>query len=343
MTLHAYPKHAAFAKTVAVLALLLVAPIASNAQESPPPIGDMSIRNAEVFEFAQFAEAAVCALAFTPDSQAVVCGLDDGRVLMLSVEDGSLIRELLAHTHSVTSVAVSPGGQWIASSSRDGSVHVTDLTDGGETRALQHSAAVHDVEFSPLGTYLASAGQARCVRLWEVATWRERDPIRGHTGTIYALGISPAEDLIVTGSGDANDRSIRLWDLQSGEELASDFYEYRVHDIEYSPRARDRYATISSTSNLMILWDVDTAAYRHLIAPFGGAVNDAAYSILGNTLVAVCDDGRFFFTTMPHWTKKRTIDFDNPLLAVAFSDSRQYIACSDDAGALFLVYIPADG
>jgi len=343
MTLHAYLKHAAFAKTITVLAFLLVAPIASVAQESPPPMGDMSIRSAEVFEFAQFTGAAVCSLAFTPDSQAVVCGLDDGRVLMLDVEDGSLIRELLSHERAVTSVSVSPGGKWIASSSRDGSVHVTDLTDEGETRSLQHSGVVHEVEFSPLGTYLASAGQARRVRLWEVATWRECEPIRGHTGTIYALGISPAEDLIVTGSGDANDPSIRLWDLHTGEQLASDFYEFQVHDIEYSPRARDRHATISSASCLMILWDVDTAAYRHLIAPYGGAVNDAAYSSMGNTLVAVCDDGRFFFTTMPHWTEKRTIDFDHPLLAVAFSSSRQYIACSDDAGTVFLIYIPADG
>ena len=304
-------------------------------------LGDMSIREAQTFEFMHFAGAAVLALAFTPDSRFLASGLDDGRVLLLDVEEETVHRELPTHSGPVTSVAVSPDGRWLASSGEDGWVHVTDLTDQEVSFSLSHDGIVYEAEFSPKGTYLATAGESRLVRMWVVATWAERTAFAGHTGTVFALGISPAEDLMIIGAGEPDYPSIRLWDLNTGEELVNDLYEGRVHDIEYSPRARDRHATISSTQRIMTLWDVDREAYLHIIAPYAGAINDADYSSLGNTLVAVCDDGTFFFTTMPHWTAKRTIQFDAPLLAVSFADSRHYIACSDDAGNVYLVFVPS--
>jgi hypothetical protein len=43
---------------------------------------------------------------------------------------------------------------------------------------------------------------------------------------------------------------------------------------------------------------------------------------------------------MPWWTEKRRIVFDEPLVAVAFSPSLQYIACSDASGSVYMLYIP---
>ncbi len=322
-----------------VVAILLSLSGAAQTDDGPLPLGDMSIRNAVVHNLAAFAGVVVTSLVFTPDSQSLACGLDDGRVLILSVADGDIVRELTTHDKAVTSVSISPDGRLLASSGEDGWVHVTDLEDEANSLSFSHRGIVYEVEFSPQGTYLASVGEERRIRLWDVSMWDELESITGHTGTIYALAISPAEDLIVTGAG-GSDPSIRLWELVTGEQLHNDLYEGTVNDIEYSPRSRDRHVTVASSQRMLTIWDVDAGDMLHIIGPFGGKMNDTAYSSVGNTLVAVGEDGTLFFTTMPWWTEKRRIVFDEPLVAVAFSPSLQYIACSDASGNVFLLYIP---
>ena len=323
-----------------ILLSLLLCSVAVVADDGPPPIGDMSIRNAVVHPLASFADVAVTSLAFSPDSLVLGCGIGDGRVVLVDVIDGSIIAELPQHLEAVTSVSFSPDGLWLASSGEDGWVHVTNLEVDADSFSVLHRGAVHEVEFSPQGTYLATVGDERRVRIWETKTWEELPAIEGHTGTIFALAFSPAEDLIVTGAG-GDDPSIRLWDLSTGDELQHDLYEGTVHDIEYSPRARDRYASVAGTQPTIRLWEVDRGAMRHNVGSFRGAVTDVAYSSLGTTLVAVSEDGTLFFTTMPSWTERRRIEFDEPLSAVAFSPSRQYIAFGDAEGNLYLLYVPS--
>jgi WD40 repeat protein len=308
--------------------------------DGPPAIGDIGIRSAVVHHLASFTDVAVTSLAFSPDSLVLGCGIDDGRVLLVDVVDGSIIAELPQHLDAVTSVCFSPDERWLASSGKDGWVHVTNLDDEADSFSLLHRGGVHEVEFSPQGTYLATVGEERRVRIWEVETWEELPAIEGHTGTVFALAFSPAEDLIVTGAG-GDDPSIRLWDLTTGDELQNDLYEGTVYDIEYSPRTRDRHASIAGSQPMIRLWEVDRGAMRHNVGSFQGPVSDVAYSSLGNTLVAVSEDGTLFFTTMPSWTERRRIAFDEPLTAVAFSPSRQYIACGDARGNLYLLYMPS--
>ncbi|MFC2106186.1 WD40 repeat domain-containing protein [Candidatus Bipolaricaulota bacterium] len=324
---------------VLVVLLSLSIPVMAQGDSGPSPIGDMGIRSVEVHEFASYANALVTSLMFSPDSLSLACGLDDGRVQVLSVIDGTVLRELASHDEAVTSVSFSPDGRWLASSGRDGWVHVTDLLDETDSFALLHQGVVHEVEFSPQGTYLGTVGESRMIRLWDVDTWDELDSIEGHTDTVFALAFSPAEDWIVTGAG-GSDPSIRAWNLATGAELQNDLYEGTVSDIEYSPRSSDRHVSIAGSQRMIRLWEVDRGSMLHNVGRFQGAVSDVAYSSAGNTLVAVSEDHTLMFTTMPAWTEKRRFTFDEPLEAVAFSALRQYIACSDGAGYVYLLYTP---
>jgi WD40 repeat protein len=161
--------------------------------------------------------------------------------------------------------------------------------------------------------------------------------IVGHTGPIYAFAISPEEDLIVTGAGNG-DPTIRLWTFPTGEPLGSDLYEGRVHDIEYSPSHRQ--VAISGTQPTVWLWEVDRLSFLHLI--FGARVptTDLAYSSRGNGLVMVTESGVLQYQRVPSVFEQRTIRFEQPLTAVAFSGNRLYIACGDSAGRIYLVSVP---
>ncbi len=97
-----------------------------------------------------------------------------------------------------------------------------------------HSAGVWTVAIAPDGLTLASAGQDRLVRIWDIETGRLLRSLRGHTHDIRALVYTPDGQTIATGS---EDRTIRLWNPKTGEptKLLFTRYDHNVCSLSLSP------------------------------------------------------------------------------------------------------------
>src|SRR5262245_49045558 len=77
-------------------------------------------------------------------------------------------RALEGHTSSVMSLAFSPDGKSLATSSRDKTIRLWNVQSGRLDRALaEHTADVYAVRFSPRGDVLASGSGDATVRLWD--------------------------------------------------------------------------------------------------------------------------------------------------------------------------------
>ena len=92
---------------------------------------------------------------------------------------------------------------------------VLDVATGDLGPVLQgHSGVVWDVEFSPDGTTIASAGSDGMIKLWDPATGTELLALAGHSGVVTGLAFSPDGTRLVTSSAD---ETVRVYALDLDE------------------------------------------------------------------------------------------------------------------------------
>lgn len=94
-----------------------------------------------------------------------VWDIDSGReILNIMIEDG------------VTTVAISPGGEYVSAGSLDKSVRVWDVRNGLLIDRLDgpegHKDSVYSVAFAPNGRSLVSGSLDKTIKMWELADSR---------------------------------------------------------------------------------------------------------------------------------------------------------------------------
>lgn len=214
-------------------------------------------------------------VAFTPEASLkyLASGGEDGYVRIWNWQTKSLAKNKLDHQgadptrSAVRSLSYAPSGTGeFASAGFDGKIRFYRLNGTVDTRDAYGRKALR-VAYSPDATRLVSAGsdgEFGSARIWDVKSGTSRVLV-GHKDYVVSASWSADGRRIVTGGG-GRDKSVNLWDADSGRLLAS--FAGHQEDVEAVAFFPGGNRLISASEDRTIrVWDI--AEKRILLTAVG--------------------------------------------------------------------------
>ena len=212
----------------------------------------------------------------------------DCMVFMWNAQKGSIIRQLKGHAHWVNSLALSsehalrtgafdhkgqapqdPEAQRETALRRYQEAtlgHPERLVSGSDdftlflwepasskapkARLLGHQALVNQVQFSPDGQWIASAGFDKSIKLWNGVTGAFVANFRGHVGPVYQVSWSADSRLVLSGSKDS---TLKVWSVKTGK-LLEDLpgHADEVYAVDWAPNGT--FGASGGKDKVLKLW-----------------------------------------------------------------------------------------
>jgi WD40 repeat protein len=153
------------------------------------------------------------------------------------------------------------------------------------------AGAVNALAFSPDGTTLAAGYSSGLVRLWDVATEKEKVTlaVRGpNSGLVTALDWSPDGSLLATAA--SSEPTVRLWEAKTGAPKGTvPATVIGVNAVAFSPDGR--ILVMAQSDGSAILWDMSQARKAGTVRAPGKSILAAAFSGDGRLLATGGGDG----------------------------------------------------
>ncbi|MCB8749556.1 AAA-like domain-containing protein [Planktothrix agardhii] len=159
-------------------------------------------------------------------------------------------RQLTGHSSSVTGMAFSPGGEYLATASYDNTAKLWNLQGEELITFTGHSDGVWAVAFSPGGEFLATASGDKTAKLWNLQG-EELITFTGHSNWVRAVAFSPGGEFLATASGD---KTAKLWNLQGEELITFTGHSDWVRAVAFSPGGE--FLATASADKTAKLWNL---------------------------------------------------------------------------------------
>ncbi|GAB2295675.1 hypothetical protein Dimus_029829 [Dionaea muscipula] len=159
-------------------------------------------------------------LVISPDGSFLVCACGDA-IKVVDSNNASIKATIEGDSELVTTLALSPNGNILFSSSHSRQIRVWDLTSLKCIRSWKgHDGPVMGMSCDPSGGLLATAGADRKVLVWDVDGGFCTHYFKGHKGVVTCIMFhaDPSRLLLFSGSDDA---TVRVWDLMTKKCVAA--------------------------------------------------------------------------------------------------------------------------
>ena len=210
-------------------------------------------------------------------------------------------RHFLLHKYPIHSMAFSPDGKLLLTSSDDGA-RLWVVASGKQLgEPIRHGEVVRYAAFSPDGTRLVTASNDRTARVWDVATRRPVGEAMRHKSYVGMAVFSPDGARIVTAAGDQIATAIgdeasttgkgtaHLWDASTGMPLGEEMQnEADFRSVAFSPDGT-RVLTVGEAGPAR-LWDGLTGQPLGEPMRYNDLIRTAVFSPDGRQIVTASLD-----------------------------------------------------
>jgi WD40 repeat protein/serine/threonine protein kinase len=223
-------------------------------------------------------------------------------------------------------VARSADGRRVATGSEDGKLLIWDVATGAAVM-LATDRPIRFVAFDPRGRHLIAGGDAT-LAVWDVERRAVVATMAGHTDAIVDIEVDRAGERVATGSRDG---TARVWDLATGEILATFEHGARVNSIHFSPDGE--YVLTASDDRTAGFWDAVTGDVVQYLRAHDGPVLSARFDAAGALVITAGEDAtaRLWNPRTGKQVLARPLDHRGAVLDARLSpDGRRAITASRD-------------
>merc|ERR1712000_699327 len=205
-------------------------------------------------------------------------------------------RRLEGHKGFIADVALSNNAEFALSASWDKSLRLWNVKTGALMGKCvytldreSHTDWVSCVRFSPAtqNPVFVSGGWDNLVKVWSLTDFRCLHTLRGHTGFISSVTVSPDGSLCASASKDG---TARLWDLSRGENMYELSCDEPINQISFSP---SRYWLCAATETKIRVWDLEN---KNTVADLLPHKTEGKKSLPSCTSIAWSADGMTLYS-----------------------------------------------
>jgi WD40 repeat protein/serine/threonine protein kinase len=231
----------------------------------------------------------VRSVAISPDGQTALSGDNEGVLLLWNVDTGEILYQLAGHEDRVVSVAFSGDGQKAISGDRSGVLLLWDVTTGTQIRSLEgHDGTIRSVALSPNGRTALSGGDDYKLYYWNTETGEILRTFE-FNDAVWSVAFNADGTQALAGGGN-DDPRIRLWDLESGDEVQRfQGHNAQIRSVAFSPIGG--YILSASDDGTVRLWSLQTSNEVNRFGGHSGLITRAVFMPSGYQMLTSSQDG----------------------------------------------------
>ena len=202
-------------------------------------------------------------------------------IALWGLKSGELLGHFRSCSATVSALAFSPDGQWLASGGHDGVINLWQVEDRKCVARLRgHTEMIKSLSWRPDGKWIASCASDHTICIWD-ACYRDYededyqyDPRDGHTGRITSIRFSPNSQKLVSGSEDG---TVRIWDPYSAQCIMVLLgHELQVNQVAWSDDGR--WIASAGEDATVRLWSATTGECVWTMHRHRNSVNALAFA-----------------------------------------------------------------
>jgi WD40 repeat protein len=205
--------------------------------------------------------AGITLFCLTSDEKRLISGSWDNTIKVWDLETGKELFTLYGHCGGIEALYITPDGKWLASGSGlwDKTIRVWNL----ETRKELFTFVcpikpLSSVSITPNGQWVVAGSADNKIRVWNLEINKEvfSFSFTGFEGTIDYFEITQTGKQVITSSSNEN-TSIKVWDLETGEELCTIYnINQKIRKLCLTPDGSKLILNWLGDKNIQV-WDLE--------------------------------------------------------------------------------------